>query len=188
MAIFDYDFRPYEEKRIGHIQRHFDSDRWGSFFSVDFFNDAKDVADYAYKYLRAFPDIYKGEKIEIQVNVGEVVGFNGVVCLDDLPKDCDLKYVNGNRSGCSYPVIGNVERMPTNKMVIVAGPLRKRKGLESGLHGFYTIFPGIWAPPLPASESRIRKRFSGNELKKAREKNKISAEFWKNHALIRDDY
>ncbi|MBU0894531.1 MAG: hypothetical protein KKF48_01060 [Nanoarchaeota archaeon] len=69
-------------------------------------------------------------------------------------------------------MVKGVEKQPTNKRVIVAGPI------DEANHGFYTIYPGEIAPPFPATRGKLEEMgYFGKDLEEQVKVNKSYKEF-----------
>lgn len=180
MAIIDFNFEPYNEARLRHMQVHLEGvSRVGSFFRREVFPDAKSLADFAFSYLNE----YEGRRTEIEIEMPYSVGYDGVI---------DLKKLNGNASVFKIWIqkksfylnfVKGVPKQQTNRLLIVAGPLREKGNLPAKIHGFYTIFPGTKAPPFPVSFDALKRSYDGISEKVLIE-NENRARFWEEHGLI----
>ncbi|MDP3881308.1 MAG: hypothetical protein Q8Q31_00320 [Nanoarchaeota archaeon] len=118
----------------------------GSIFTHPKFRTARNVADYAYDQISG---IYKGQRLVLTVDFGEMVGLEGVIAIKEIPKHIPVKRVGRERKSYgkrphSYtvPVAYGIKRTPTNKITIIAEPV-----VDNGnLHAFSSIFPGNYAP------------------------------------------
>lgn len=179
MALEDFDFVKYEPKQMEHITRHLEgSDTAGSHFSKAAFPTAKELVDYAYEHIQD----YLGQKLVREVDAGRTIGYDGLISLENLPQEARVSQEPRGRDGYSTNVVRGVQKNPTSKIVIVAGPLR-----EEGKHGLYTIYPGTNAPPFPATKEKlIEMGYSGEELDTQVKINQTYKEFWDNHGFIVD--
>ena len=178
MALDDYNFIFYHPEIIRHIERHFlGSGVTGSRFREDVFRGAREVIDFATSHIQGYCD----QRIVVELDMPYIVGFDGLVHLRDLPTDVEVIQERRDSGDCPVYVVTGISRKPTNHIVIIAGPL----GNE--LHGFYSIYPGKYAPPVPISEFRLRELgYTYDKLAKALQDNIENAAFWNGHALIKD--
>ena len=153
--IEDYDFVKYGEEIIEHVRRHFDTDNLGSVFDEEYFSSPEEVIDFALglEGVRR----YVGKKKILEVVFSHSIGLEGVVAIDDLPGHVNIErqYRDGKNE---VNFVREIERKPTNRLVIVMGPLPDMEG-----HGFLSIYPGSPCPPI---ENRG---------------------FWEKHAFIKDN-
>ena len=150
--IEDYNFVKYDPEFMEHLDRHIrGSETVGSTFTGEL--DARAIVDYAFEKIKKG---YGGKKIVLEVDVGFVVGLEGVTMLSRLSRG--TKVEKTIRDGkYEVNVVQGIKKRPTSRLVIVAGPLEP---VSKGRHGFITIYPGMCCPDLD------------------------DREFWKNHAFI----
>jgi len=184
MNLNDYEFDLFHKLRLRHLQKHIEGNRrWGSFFDKRIIPNAHYLATFAFDYLKD----YDGERFEVEVDLPYLIGYDGVVCLDNLPDGARVDYEVQTRS-IPIKIVIDMSRQPTNRLVVVAGPLRGRgKGNGDPLvHGYYTVFCGQSTPPRPVSRKSLIRRFQGADLKQALSERKKSLDFWRRHGLIGD--
>lgn len=178
MAVKDFDFVKYDPKQMEHIRRHVESDVAGSCFARGAFPDIETLIDYAYEEIA---DEYNGTVLTKHVDTGRIIGYDALVRLDLLPEGVTILLEPRGPTEFRAYVVSGVRKKETSQLAIIAGPL------ESGLHGFYSIYPGSIAPPFPLSEEELRERgFAGENLEKALQENKNYAEFWSRHGFAKD--
>jgi hypothetical protein len=179
MALEDYDFVRYDEAQMAHIQEHIEGkSTLGSHFRRDAFPNAKALIDFACEQVRE----YNGKRTIVEFDLDREIGYDSLVSLQELDSRVQVTKEPRGRSGYLVNVVTGVEKKPTRHIVIVAGPLK-----QESKHGFYTIFPGINAPPLPATrEQLLSMGYKDEELEKAVELNKQYEDFWAKHAFVKD--
>jgi hypothetical protein len=183
MALSDFNFQAYDKSRLRHLQVHLEGKRdIGSFFKREVFSDEKSIADFALSYLNG----YNGERLEIQVDMPYCIGYDGVVSLSKVPSNARIFDKFMERKRFYVPVVRGVSKQPTKHIVIVAGPLRKKRTGEIKYHGFYTVFPGTLAPTFPVLREVLQRRYVDGELRRAVEENEERAKFWREHGLVID--
>lgn len=172
----------YDPDQLAHIREHMDDSKTtGSYFERGYFSNAKEVVEYAAGELRK--EGYDGTKTVIERDLPETIGRDALIRLDKLPEDVNIETEKKGRLNYPVKVVRGIKKRPTRHMVIIVGPLE-----DTGRHGFYTIFPGTYAPNFPATEEQLKDMgYEGDALNKAREQNHQYREFWENHALIGDE-
>ena len=151
-----------DEGQLEHIARHLaGSEVAGSHFKKNAFTSVKALVDYALNHLQD----YNGKRTEREINAGRIIGFDALKHKEDLPEGVNLYREPRGNFGYMTNVVCGVPKEETRQIVAVAGP----KGEEK--HGFYTIFPGKNAPPLPVGEEKLKEwGYSGDKLEEAAEK------------------
>jgi hypothetical protein len=179
MALSNYDFIKYDPKQMEHLARHLEgSETAGSHFSRGVFPTAKDLVDYAVEHIQD----YSGQRLVREIDAGRTIGYDALTSLESLPTPARVSQEPRGKDGYLVNLVRGVEKSPTSRMVVVAGPLR-----EQGKHGFYTIFPGQNAPSFPATREKLSEMgYSGEELEKQVQANQQYAKFWNDHGLIAD--
>lgn len=137
--IGDYIFTRYESDFFKHLKRHFPKDKTiGSTFN-DYFPSPRKVINFAWKAIQERG--YNGKEKIIEIDLPKPIGLDGVIALSDLPPETEVK--KGLRDEKhKVNVISNIEKKPTNHLVIHIGPL------ETGGHGFTSIYPGKFCPEI----------------------------------------
>ncbi len=176
MAIKDYSFTKYNQELIDHLVRHLQgSQTAGSHFIKGAFPTAKSLVDYAHEHIQE----YDGDKLVKSVDTGKTIGYDSLVSLENLPESASVSQEPRGREGYLANMVRGVEKHPTSKMVIVAGPI------DEANHGFYTIYPGEIAPPFPATREKLEEMgYSGKDLEEQVKVNKGYKEFWDNHGFV----
>lgn len=179
MALKDHEFVRDDQKQIDHLERHLEgSETQGSHFARGAFQSAEDLIEYACEHIQD----YAGERLVKEVETGRIIGYDSLVRIKDLPDEAVISQEPRGRDGYLVNIVRGIQKTPTSKMVIVAGPLK-----EQEKHGFYTIFPGTNAPSFPVTRERlIEMGYSGEELERQTQINQSYKEFWDNHGFIVD--
>lgn len=137
--IGDYIFTRYESDFFTHLKRHFPKGKTvGSTFN-DYFSSPRKVIDFAWKATQERG--YNGKDTIIQLDLPEPIGLEGVIALKDLPPEVKLKREKRDDRH-EINVVFDIEKAPTNHLVIHIGPL------ETGRHGFTSIYPGQFCPKI----------------------------------------
>ena len=145
--VGDYIFTRYEADFWHHLKRHFpNSPTVGSKFGLvgkikgqEFFSTPRSVIDFAWKEVQKRG--YKKEKTTIKLDFTYPIGLEGVVALSDLSSE--TKVEREKRDGVhKINIAYNVMKKATKHMVIILGPL------ETGRHGFTSIYPGQFCPKI----------------------------------------
>ena len=179
MALEDFDFIKKDPEKLEHIGRHLDgSHTAGSHFVQGAFENAEELIEFALKHIRD----YNGERMEVELDLDRIIGHDSLIPLVEVPEGTIKTQEPRGQSGYMVNVVRGVDKRPTKHMVIVAGPLEdKRK------HGFYTIFPGINAPPVPVTDEKLATwGLTGKALENAKRLNVESMGFWEKYALVDD--
>ena len=179
MAIKEYNFEKYNPEKVAHLERHLEgSETAGSHFSEGAFPNARALIDYAYEQISD----YAGQRLVREIDAGRQVGYDSLVELESLPSEAVVTQEPRGRDGYLVNMVRGVSKKPTNRMVIVAGPLGEDR------HGFYTIFPGENAPSFPATREKLAEMgYEGEELDKQEKVNNQYREFWNSHGFVADD-
>jgi len=178
MVLKDYDFVKYEPKQMEHLARHLEgSETAGSHFSKGAFPTARDLIDYAVEHIQD----YAGQRLIKEINAGRTIGCDALISLEDLPEQAKVSQEPRGRDGYLANIVRGISKIPTSRMVIIAGPLGEDK------HGFYTIFPGQNAPSFPLTrEKLVEIGYVGEELERQVKLNQTYQEFWNQHGFITD--
>lgn len=141
---FGRDFVKYDPDFMDHLDRHIrGSGTVGSTFVGEL--DARAIVDYAYEKIR---ELYRGERVVLEVDVPFVVGLEGVIMLSRLPRGTEITKVKRDKIH-EVNVVKGLKKRKTRHLVIVAGPLEP---VEKGRHGFISIYPGMCCPDLSNRE------------------------------------
>ncbi len=179
MSIENYNFKKYNQELVDHLARHLQgSQTTGSHFMKKSFPTAKSLIDFAYEHLQE----YNGNKLVKSVDAGKTIGYDSLISLDNLPESATISQEPRGRDGYLANMVRGVEKQPTNKMIIIAGPINEIN------HGFYTIYPGEIAPPFPVDKDKlVEMKYSGKELIDQIELNQSYEDFWNNHGFVVED-
>jgi len=136
--INDHLFTRYDAVFWHHLRRHFLQDKTvGSKFTL--FASPRAAVDFAWGQLQERG--YNGERTIIELDPPHPVGVEGIVTLSDLPAGTRVE--REKRDGIhEVNVAYGVYKKPTNHLVIIVEPL------ESGRHGFTTMYPGKICPDI----------------------------------------
>lgn len=137
-SIGEYDFIKYSQKFIHHLAKHFpENETIGSEFT--YFENPVHAIDTAFDIL--VEDGYEGERKIIEYEFPYKIGLEGIISLEELPRDTEvMKKIEDEEYEVN--VVTGIPKKPTNNMVIVAGPL------DETHHGFYSICPGKYYPQI----------------------------------------
>ena len=145
--IADYNFIKYHGSFERHLARHFaNSGVPGSIFTARRFSTPRQVVDVAYD---SISGLYEGRTMTHIVPFSEIIGLDSLIPLVSVPKGASVKRGTrtkgkdaGRANSYTLNFVYGMERIPTNQMVIIAGPVL---GNEEK-HAFLTIYPGRYAP------------------------------------------
>ena len=186
MSIQDYHFDQYNETALRHIaEGHLQGAHLpGSQFLPERFPSAEAVVAFVLQLLEHQGHLlteYDRSPVAEELEAGETIGYDAIVELDSVPAHAETRTEARGLDGFQVSVVSGIEKPPTSKLVVVAGPLEG----QPEKHGFYTIHPGKKAPPFPFSETTLRQEgFEGEALAKTLAENEQYAEFWHHHGLI----
>jgi hypothetical protein len=177
MGIKDYEFDGHSSKLLEYIERHLTgSETAGSHFRKGAFTDAKALVDFALEQIQH----YDGERLEAELDLPGVIGYDGLVQLDDLSPSAQVTQEPRGKNEHMANVVRGVMAKPTKHMVVIAGPYG-----SSGKHGIYTIFPGTMAPFFPQTGEQLQEMgYTGQELETQLSEQPALQEFWDRHGLI----
>ncbi len=136
-----FPFFKYHPAAVLHVKRHFPgSGTPGSMF-VSPLDTPWKVLDTAFEQLKARG--YNGARTELQVNMPQTVGLEGVVATSDLPRGTVVRRTERDKH--EVDVVFGIPKQPTSNLAIIAGPPKLEGEKE---HRFYSIYPGRLCPEL----------------------------------------
>lgn len=137
--IGEYLFTRYEADFFTHLKRHFPKGKTiGSTFN-SYFPSPRAVIDFAWKEIQNRG--YNGKTKIIQLDLSEPIGLEGVIALSDLPAGTEIKEEIRDEKH-KVNVVSGIKKQPTNHLVIIMD------SLETGRHGFTSIYPGQFCPDI----------------------------------------
>lgn len=134
---FEFDVGEFQLRRLA--RKLEGSPTKGSVFCRSVFPTPESLVEFAFEHLGN----YQGRKMIVIRDLPHTVGYEGIVELSDPRMEGVPKELGWTRWGTMVWTVRSLEKLPTNRLVIIAGP--KKRGRRSN-HTIYTIHPGMVTP------------------------------------------
>ncbi len=176
MSLSDYNFITDAPEVLSHLALHLEcSAKSGSRFFKEIFPDVDSLIEFTLPHVRD----HSGTRMVVELVLPQEIGYDGLVLLDGLPASARITREPRGKSEYPVNIVRGIPPVKTRRMVIIAGPL------DENHHGFYTIFPGTYAPPHPKTEKQLRELGLKDEaLVTELARQEQYRNFWKKYGLI----